>query len=405
MTYLIVAIGAFCIGVIAVFAAVEGKWQAARQEREALDRDQARLQEDQERCRQMQSMLTQDTQALRAKVIERTELERENTALKRDLRNIDTTVRKLEMDRRLQGESLRAIDAKCRELGDQYLGDVEKWVTQAINANNYTSCKQRLLKAIEWCRSIGVEVSMTRETELLEALKADYERAVRAALEREEQARIKAQIREEQKREKEIQRELEQLERERAAIQAALEKALAESRDAHSEEVERLRARLAEAEARNQRAISQAQLTRSGHIYVISNIGSFGEQVFKIGMTRRMEPHDRVRELGDASVPFPFDVHMMISCDDAPTLESTLHKELFRHRVNKINPRKEFFRVELESIRSIVERCHGHVDYVVDPEALQYRQSLEMPEDDQQFIEDAFAQAKQGLGIADEDDE
>jgi len=218
----------------------------------------------------------------------------------------------------------------------------------------------------------------------------EYQKAVRAAFEREEQARIKAQIREEQLREKEIDRELKQLEREREAIKAALEKALADAKDQHSEEVERLKARLAEAEAKSQRAISQAQLTKSGHVYVISNIGSFGDGVFKVGMTRRLEPLDRVKELGDASVPFPFDVHAMISCNDAPTLENALHRKLHKTRLNKTNPRKEFFRTDLTTIFEVVKEHHGEVEYVFDVEALQYRQSLSMSDDDQEFIESVY---------------
>ena len=120
-------------------------------------------------------------------------------------------------------------------------------------------------------------------------LRQDYEKVVRAAFEREEQSRIKAQIREERARAREIDRELRQLDREREAIKAALEKALAEAKDRHSEEVDLLQSRLAEAEAKCQRTISQAQLTKSGHVYVISNIGSFGDGVFKVGMTRRLE--------------------------------------------------------------------------------------------------------------------
>jgi hypothetical protein len=212
---------------------------------------------------------------------------------------------------------------------------------------------------------------------------------VRAAFEREEQARIKAQIREEQKLEREIQREQERINRERAVVEAALAKALAEARDEHSAEVESLRARLAEMEDK-QRAISQAQLTKAGFVYVISNIGSFGDDVFKIGMTRRLEPLDRVRELGDASVPFPFDVHMMISCNDAPALENALHRSLFKHQVNKTNPRKEFFRADIESIVQIVQEHHGEVEYVADAEALQYRESLSMSDEDQEFIEHVF---------------
>ena len=174
------------------------------------------------------------------------------------------------------------------------------------------------------------------------------------------------------------------------ADQAALEKALAEARDEHSEEVERLKARLAEAEENSKRVISQAQLTKSGHVYVISNIGSFGEDVFKVGMTRRLEPQDRVRELSDASVPFPFDVHMMISCNDAPTLENALHQALRKCVVNKTNPRKEFFRTDIDTIAALVQQHHGEVDYVADPEALQYRQSLAMSDEDVDFIETVY---------------
>jgi hypothetical protein len=125
-------------------------------------------------------------------------------------------------------------------------------------------------------------------------------------------------------------------------------------------------------------------------VYVISNVGSFGESVYKIGMTRRLEPMDRVRELGDASVPFPFDVHMMISCEDAPKLENALHRELHTYRVNHMNPRKEFFRIDIETIRKLVEKYHGTVEYVADAEALEYRQSLNMSEEDQEFIEHVY---------------
>lgn len=123
-----------------------------------------------------------------------------------------------------------------------------------------------------------------------------------------------------------------------------------------------------------------AQLTKQRHVYVISNIGSFGEDVFKIGMTRRLEPMERVKELSGAAVPFDFDVHAMISCDDAPTLEKTLHDHLERYRINRINLRKEFFRVDLSEIINEVECHYGQVEYIVDPAALQYLQSLEYAE-------------------------
>jgi DNA repair exonuclease SbcCD ATPase subunit len=209
-------------------------------------------------------------------------------------------------------------------------------------------------------------------------------------LEREEQARIKARLREEQQLQKEIDQELKRLEREREVVKAALEKALADAQQQHTEEVERLETRLAEAEAKIQRAVSQAQLTRSGHVYVISNIGSFGENMYKIGMTRRLEPEDRVRELGDASVPFPFDVHMMVYSEDAPSLENALHQALHKTRVNKLKPRKEFYRTDLDSIVRIVRENQGEVEYRADPEALQYRQSLVATDEDLEVVEAAW---------------
>lgn len=333
-----------------------------------------------------------------ARVISYKELQDENAMLKRDLQNIDVNQRKLMLDHEVVGRTQQELDQRCKELGDRYFKENVKWIGSSLNANNFAACKQRLLDVIERCRGIGFEVTAEKQDALVADLKAEYEKMVRVALEREEQERIKAQMREEQKLQREVDRELKQLERERAAIQAALEKALAEAQDKHSEEVERLKARLAEAEEKSQRAVARAQLTKSGHIYVISNIGSFGQDVFKIGMTRRLEPKDRVRELSCASVPFPFDVHMMISSDDAPALESTLHRFLFRHRLNKANPRKEFFKIDIETIRKMVLEHHGEVQYVVDPEALEYRQSLTMPDEDAEYIESVYDK------ISDEDE-
>lgn len=128
----------------------------------------------------------------------------------------------------------------------------------------------------------------------------------------------------------------------------------ARGRQTHREELERqrleLEQKIQDVHQQYERAKSMAQLTKQGHVYVISNICSFGENVFKIGMTRRLEPMERVKELSGAAVPFDFDVHAMISCDDAPALEKTLHDHLESYRINRINLRKEFFRVELSII-------------------------------------------------------
>lgn len=116
---------------------------------------------------------------------------------------------------------------------------------------------------------------------------------------------------------------------------------------------------------------------KAGYVYVISNIGSFGENVYKIGMTRRLEPQDRVDELGDASVPFQFDVHAMIFSDDAPALEAKLHQRFNDFKVNMINNRKEFFKVPLKDIMQAVKEYHAQaVEFTELPDAVQYRESV-----------------------------
>jgi hypothetical protein len=343
-----------------------------------------------ERFEQEMRRLTTERMEFDARRISYDELHDENAILKRDLRNIYVQVRKVQLDTELQRKSQDALHERVNDLGTRYLRENVKWIGASLNPNNFAASKQRLQDVIERCRGMGFEVAATEEDVLQTDLKAEYQMIVRAAFEREEQARIKAQIREEQMREREIEKELKQLEREREAIKAALEKALADAEDQHSEEVERLKTRLTEAEEKSRRAISQAQLTKSGHVYVISNIGSFGEGVFKVGMTRRLEPAHRILELGSASVPFPFDVHMMISSNDAPSLENALHRKLFRLRVNKTNPRKEFFRTDIAAIYQVVKEHHGEIQYIADAEALQYRQSLTMTDEDQEFVESVY---------------
>lgn len=209
----------------------------------------------------------------------------------------------------------------------------------------------------------------------------------KAQEEKEYQAELKRQMREEKQRQDELdrqQREAEEEEQRLAEQQKILEEALLAAEGAYKEELEKqrqeLEQKIQDVHQQYERAKSMAQLTKQGHVYVISNIGSFGEDVFKIGMTRRLEPMERVKELSGAAVPFDFDVHAMISCDDAPALEKTLHDHLENYRINRVNLRKEFFRVDLSKIINEVERHHGRVDYIADPAALQYLQSLEYAE-------------------------
>lgn len=129
------------------------------------------------------------------------------------------------------------------------------------------------------------------------------------------------------------------------------------------------------------------QNTRAGYVYIISNIGSFGEGIYKIGVTRRLEPFDRVKELGSASVPFNFDVHAMIFSNDAPKLEKQLHDAFLPYSVNKINTRKEFFKVSLDQIEKFVNMHHDKtVIFTKIAEAAEYRQSLALEESNEQSV-------------------
>lgn len=200
--------------------------------------------------------------------------------------------------------------------------------------------------------------------------------------EREEQRRIREQIREEERARREFEKAVRDAQREEDLLKQALEKARDEVARASAEEKSKLERqmnelaqKLAEAEAKGQRAISMAQQTRKGNVYIISNVGSFGEGMLKIGMTRRLEPMERIWELGDASVPFEFDVHAIIPSDDAPALESELHETFDDFRVNQVNLRKEFFRVPLGKVRELVAKRGVQAHFTMAAEAHEFRES------------------------------
>jgi uncharacterized phage infection (PIP) family protein YhgE len=203
--------------------------------------------------------------------------------------------------------------------------------------------------------------------------------------EREEQRRIKEQMREEEKARQEYERAMREAAKEEELLRKAMEKAQQQSEQATSEQkaqyeqqLQELAEKLKQAEERNQRALSMAQQTKQGHVYIISNIGSLGENVYKIGLTRRLEPLDRVKELGDSSVPFEFDVHALIFSENAPALEYQLHKHFVMMQINKVNYRKEFFKVDLKHIREEIEELGLTVKWTMMAEAREYRESLSL---------------------------
>lgn len=219
--------------------------------------------------------------------------------------------------------------------------------------------------------SLRCGISIEYVTLKYEECGIQYQYTLKKKEEQDEQKLIREQMREEARVEKEYRDAVEAAEKEERLYRDLLEKARRALVDSSAEEralaearIAELEQQLAEAEAKEQRAKSLAEQTRRGHVYVISNVGSFGENVYKIGMTRRLDPMDRVKELGDASVPFCFDVHAIIFTDDAPAMENALHRKFSHHRVNAVNLRKEFFRVDLEKIRDAVEDIGGdEVDF------------------------------------------
>lgn len=228
----------------------------------------------------------------------------------------------------------------------------------------------------------------------IEAVKIEYEYYVQRERAKEEQRAIREQMRQEAEERKQLEAQRKKVEEEEKKYQQEMERvqALLDA-SAEQSEIEQLKQRIAElttqmnSVAEKKEEIINLQNGKAGTVYIISNIGSFGDNVFKIGMTRRLEPQDRVTELGDASVPFPFDVHSLIFSEDAVALENALHKELNAQRVNKVNLRKEFFRISLDELEQLVERIDPSAPFNRTMLAEQYHQSLSIDAPTDEYVD------------------
>ena len=298
--------------------------------------------------------------------------------------------------------SIQWTVGNSRRKGEKMTNDNLKLMLRAFNGeadaaiakvkfNNVTTMEKRIKKAFEVINKLNEVNCCTISNRYLnlklEELYLNYEMSKKIEEEKEEQRIIREQIKEEEKAQKEFERAQLEAQKEEERAQKALEKAKQKLNEVHGLELEKLnkkiellKKQLEEAQANKERAKSMAQQTKSGYVYVISNIGSFGENVYKIGMTRRLEPMDRVRELGDASVPFFFDVHAMVYSKNAPELEKNLHKEFYNNRVNKINDKREFFRVNLSEIEKIAKKYGVNVEFTKIAKAEQYRETLAIEE-------------------------
>lgn len=255
-----------------------------------------------------------------------------------------------------------------------------------VKFSNYDNVKERIFKAYELQNDLNatnnIEISYDYYKLKIEELNLAFEYQQKKK-EAKEELRIKRELlREEEKVAREIEEKRKQYEKEQIHYQNALKKLEEQLAVERSEERKRVLLARKEEIDNNLVDVNKAMVDldyreanhRAGYVYIISNIGAFGENVFKIGMTRRLEPEERIAELSGASVPFKFDIHAMIFSDDAPKLEAALHSAFADRKINLVNGRKEFFRVTLDEIKKVVEDNYDKtVEFVNLPEAEQFR--------------------------------
>ena len=263
-------------------------------------------------------------------------------------------------------------------------------IIRKVKFSNIEASVKSIRKSAETINKLGVilKISIPQSYVDLKVEEAyvSYEYAKFKEEEKERIRELRAQEREEAKLRKEIEEQRKKLEKERKQNENALKDIVKRLKDASEEDKQALLDRKSELEetlgeiSKATEDIDYREANqRAGYVYVISNIGSFGENVFKIGMTRRLDPIERIKELSDASVPFNFDVHAMIFTEDAPGLEAALHREFEDQKVNKVNGRREFFKVTLDDIKRVVkENYDKSVSFEDFPDAEQYRTTLQL---------------------------
>ena len=272
---------------------------------------------------------------------------------------------------------LRCFNAECEN------------IIMNVSARNVDTARGKIIKSFEALNKIfatdGVALSKDYLESKLEELNLVYAYELKKEQEREIQKAIREQLLDEEKARKELERERQKLEKEETHFRNEIKKLMANmqrttsevEKNFYVEQIKTLEEKLEEVTKVKEDIINREQNTRAGFVYIISNIGAFGEDVYKIGMTRRLDPLERINELGDASVPFKFDVHAIIFSEDAPTLEATLHERLREYELNKLNPRKEFFKVPLSELQKVVNELHsGPINWTIEPPAEEYRESL-----------------------------
>lgn len=271
---------------------------------------------------------------------------------------------------------LRAFNGECDDL------------VSKVKYNNFEISLKRINASCDAISKLGaimqISISSSYRQAKINELTLAFEYAQKKQQEKEADKEARAILREEARLQKEIEEERRRLEKEQTHYQNALEKLNAQlAQNPDNKELQTrqhtLISKIEDAEKALKDVDYREANKRAGYVYVISNVGAFGENVYKIGMTRRLDPQERVDELGDASVPFAFDVHAMIFSDDAPALEAALHRAFENKKVNMVNPRREFFRVSLDEIKAVIRQNYDKtVEFTDIPDAEQWRISLKM---------------------------
>lgn len=265
-----------------------------------------------------------------------------------------------------------------------------------LSVKTIDTARNKITKSFETLNKLfstdGVQMEQKLLQYKLDELNLVYTYELKKEQEREQQKAIKEQMVEEEKVRREIERQKAKLEKDQAQCSNEINRLMGYMQKNQSDvekqlyidKINELEEKLKQLEADKATVLEREANARAGYVYVISNIGSFGADVYKIGMTRRLEPMDRVKELGSASVPFEFDVHAMIFSDDAPALETALHQAFEKQSVNRVNLRKEFFRVSLDDIERVVkENFNKAVKFTRIPVAKEYNETLEILKQEQ----------------------
>lgn len=258
-----------------------------------------------------------------------------------------------------------------------------------LSVKNIDSMRNKITKSYETLNKIfsvdGISLQKRLLEYKLEELNLVYTAEIKREQERELQKAIKEQMLEEEKVRREIEAQKLKIEKDQTQCSKEIDRLMTYmqktqndvEKQLYIDKIKELEDKLKELETSKETVLEREANARAGFVYVISNIGSFGDNIYKIGMTRRLEPMDRIKELSSASVPFEFDVHAMIFSDDAPALESILHQKFEKQSVNRVNLRKEFFHVSLDEIEQIVKsNFNNTVEFTKVPVATEYRQTL-----------------------------